>query len=142
MFTFDRFTFELANIRQYYLDMERANGSPETEWRQLYQFRELYGLQNITAQSLHQLSEDFKKFASEGFHIYYDMNRVDYTDVDVNYPCSHSCKFEHICAMQNVDRDGFEVCVAFYSGGNANSSSIYRAFVLMLIVGVSKVLLL
>lgn len=63
---------------------------------------------------LQVLLEDFKTFASEKFHLYYDMNAVSISG-DANLdrpPCSCSCKSNHICSMEFIDLDGYEECIA------------------------------
>ncbi len=106
--------FRLTEVEQFYLNLDEANQQEDANWRRLYSFRSLYGVENVSAQELHDLAEDFKEYASEKFHDYYKMNSVAAREPS-NVPCSCRCKFEHICAIQNVEYEDFDECMETFT---------------------------
>jgi hypothetical protein len=49
----------VLDYRQFYLDLSAANMRNATEWQSEYNFTEYYGLNEVSANELHNLVESF-----------------------------------------------------------------------------------
>ena len=108
-YMYSRSDYSLMDYEQYYLPLTKANTNTSTDWSRLYTFKQVYGSNSLHADQLQEAVELFKPYASQYFHKYYDYK---YVGMRENYvPCDCQCKFDEICAMENVDRDSFEECV-------------------------------
>ena len=87
-----------------------AEGNPDDLWSEEYDFTTEYGLDNVTAESLEELTEAVRSNSSV-FATYYGFNSVKY-DTDAQ-ACEDdgACKTYHMCAMSELDYDSFEDCV-------------------------------
>ena len=81
------------------------------KWYQSYRFTSIYQVSDIQPATLHSLLEEFKEFANEKFHHYYEAVYTDTTNVDGYMPCGCDCKTSHLCAIEHVDYDAYEQCI-------------------------------
>ncbi|XP_013419571.1 acid sphingomyelinase-like phosphodiesterase 3b, partial [Lingula anatina] len=107
---YDRLTFQLKDIWQYYLELPDANDKSKAQWKLEYKFSEAYGVHEITSASLAQLVSDLEK-KTDVFMKYFRYNIVSAKGESVPTSCDTNCQRLYICSIKEVDDDRHSKCV-------------------------------
>ncbi len=102
---FDRDTWDLLDVHEYFLDLLTANRKGEAEWALGYSFQEAYGLGPTTA-GLNALLQKMKRNQSL-FQEYYERK----SGGSAATPCDASCKTLELCMIEFLDRQKFLQCI-------------------------------
>ena len=97
----------LRDWEQFYLDLSKVDEEDVPIWEKQYNASESYNLNDLSADSMHELVQSFEVDESETFNRYYVHNSVDYD----NSKCTGMCKQAHLCAIKQVDRDSYTTCL-------------------------------
>ena len=101
----------ISDIDQYYLSLPDANDLGTAVWEKLYSYTDAYGIDDVTASSLHELMTWFNSTAGEeDFQQYFDHNSVGVDHFSVTPDCDCDCKRLHLCSMRYVNYDEFNAC--------------------------------
>ncbi|XP_055846321.1 uncharacterized protein LOC129912198 isoform X2 [Episyrphus balteatus] len=107
LYKFDTDSGQVLDYTQYYLDLALANTLGEPNWIPEYNLTHYYGLNDISAISLHNFVDRFTSNDGSWFPKYYRANTVRYqTD-----PCEGICMLNHYCAITRVDYKEFRQCL-------------------------------
>ncbi|XP_077995416.1 acid sphingomyelinase-like phosphodiesterase 3b isoform X2 [Glandiceps talaboti] len=115
LFEFDRNTWEILDIKQYYLDLATTGDLTTSSWELEYSAKSAYAIPDVTTPSLQQLVDSFRDQSSTTFDKYYLYNSVSYD----KSKCDAQCKVEQLCAVTEVDFDEYASCLADGLTGNA-----------------------
>ncbi|XP_013408235.1 acid sphingomyelinase-like phosphodiesterase 3a [Lingula anatina] len=107
---YDRLTFQLTDIWQYYLELPDANSKSKAQWKLEYKFSEAYGVHEISSTSLAQLVSNLEK-KTDVFMKYFRYNIVSAKGESVPTSCDTNCQRLYICSIKEVDVDGYNKCV-------------------------------
>ncbi|XP_070571497.1 acid sphingomyelinase-like phosphodiesterase 3b [Ptychodera flava] len=129
---FDRDTWEILDIKQYYLNLSKTESSSEPEWILEYSAAEEYNIPDVTTESLQKLVDSFGDKESDNFQKYYLYNSVSYDQGK----CDDQCKTEQICAITKVDFEDYSTCLAegAVDGVNplvASAFFVFNAFLIL-----------
>jgi sphingomyelin phosphodiesterase acid-like 3 len=107
--TFDRGSSALMDYMQYSLDLEAANKEGGADdWARLYSFTEVYGVEDMSPQSVQKVYKNLGS-SSSSFQKYYDFNTVN---VKQGKPaCDCKCKSQYLCSIGKVDAQDFADCI-------------------------------
>ncbi|XP_013417120.1 acid sphingomyelinase-like phosphodiesterase 3b isoform X2 [Lingula anatina] len=108
LFKYNRDTSLPTDIWQHYLNLTQTNMTNTANWQLEYKASEMYGIRDLSPQSLNQLVLKFKRQNSEEFRKYYQYNTAS---IQPGETCGELCKKVHICSITNIDYDDFEKCV-------------------------------
>nr|XP_006821102.1 PREDICTED: acid sphingomyelinase-like phosphodiesterase 3b-like [Saccoglossus kowalevskii] len=61
LFEYDRDTWQILDIKQYYQDLSETGASNDPIWKLEYSAKEVYGIPDVTTSSLQQLTESFQR---------------------------------------------------------------------------------
>lgn len=112
----------LTDYDQYYLDLKKANEGTVV-WSKEYTFTLSYEVaKNVSAEALHAVLNNFRKFANDDFHNYFERNSVQINKAEdkplgIKYACSLRCKWVHLCTIQHVDLDPYNLCLDDITSG-------------------------
>ncbi|XP_055910326.1 uncharacterized protein LOC129944716 [Eupeodes corollae] len=107
LYKFDTDSGQVLDYTQYFLDLSLANTLGEPNWQPEYNLTHYYGLNDISAISLHNFVDRFTSNDGSWFPKYYRANTVRYqTD-----PCEGICMLNHYCAITRVDYKEFRQCL-------------------------------
>ena len=95
------------DLRQYFTNLTEANILGAPHWKLEYQATSVFGVPDVTTQSLHRLAESFKENDSANFKKYYKFNSVSLDEI-----CDDKCKMGQICAITKVDFDQLKACLS------------------------------
>ena len=79
---------------------------------------------------MHNLLERMKEYGSSEFNVYYDHVYVD-TVAEGFLPCDANCKAAHLCGIQHVNYDHFDVC--YYDNVDVDSASALASSMVVLL---------
>ncbi|CAH1129145.1 unnamed protein product [Ceutorhynchus assimilis] len=126
IYKFDKYSGQVFDYTQYYLDLSTANSNGKADWVVEYNFSTYYGINDITPLNLHTLADKFTQetAADNGvFNKYYRANSVRiHTKATTN--CDDTCAHTHYCAITRVDYDEHEQCLKIAVGALSSSSSL------------------
>ncbi|XP_077288095.1 acid sphingomyelinase-like phosphodiesterase 3b [Arctopsyche grandis] len=126
LYKFDSDRGQVLDYTQYYLDIGNANRVGEAEWLPEYNLTNYYGLQDISATSLHNLVDRFtqdRPSANYIFSKYFRANSVRMHDSPNDAQCESACSHAHYCAITRVDYSEFKKCVDTAASALASSKS-------------------
>ncbi|XP_072022827.1 acid sphingomyelinase-like phosphodiesterase 3b [Amphiura filiformis] len=107
LFKYNKNDGTLLDWEQFYLDLSKVVEEDAPVWESQYQASESYNLDDLSPTSMHKLVESFQADDSPTFDRYYLHNSVNY---DAS-KCSGECKEAQLCAITEVDRDGYTMCL-------------------------------
>ena len=107
LYSYNRYSGELVDYTQYYLNLPDANQKGTATWVSEYSMSKDYGLKNLNLASMNSLVESFKAKDSKNFEKYFKFNAVSSN----NETCDAVCKKLHICAITDVDLASYNKCV-------------------------------
>ncbi|KAK6185874.1 hypothetical protein SNE40_008015 [Patella caerulea] len=112
LISYDRTTGQPINILTYYINLPESNANNKTDWKLEYNFTHAYGIDDVTAPSIHKLTERMVKDRSL-VDMYYK-----YKDVSVtNSPaCDDNCRNSILCGFSKSKMDEFNSCKDSYTG--------------------------
>ena len=141
---FNEDTYEVLDVEQWSLDLNKhGDDTIETlKWEKIYSYRSTYDIDYVNAEELHLLAEDFKEYASEKFHVYYELTHVQ-TEHESNGPCDNDCKVAHICSIEEVYFEDYDRCLEELDiSGTAqfNSAGLLLTVLLGSLLGLMRIL--
>jgi len=108
-FTYNRSTGSLVDMDQYYLNLTETMITDDPNWQLEYTFSETYGVNNISAVSLHKIASSMNEFSSPILMDYYVHVSAGYMS-DFS-ECDNQCKRSLYCSVVAVDYSGYYVCM-------------------------------
>ncbi|XP_041371161.1 acid sphingomyelinase-like phosphodiesterase 3b isoform X4 [Gigantopelta aegis] len=113
--TYDRTTGKHLNIIQYYMDLDASNSRNATNWTVGYDAQRVYGISDITAKSLHGLTDKLKKTSSL-MDSYVKFRWVLAKPEDRVKGCNKACRESFFCGFKHHDMSSFNKCKEKYVG--------------------------
>ena len=98
------------DIEQYYLDLKKANTNISTTWNLEYRATETYGLSDISAASLVELSKRMKAPGSREFQRFWKYHRVSLPQ-ELQKECDLECQASFTCGITELSKEAFDQCV-------------------------------
>ncbi|KAK6633579.1 hypothetical protein RUM44_004186 [Polyplax serrata] len=123
LYKFNTNTGKVLDYMQIYLDLKSTHVRGAPTWEVEYNFTQYYGLNDITAVSLHDLVESFRTEDSELFVKYFRANSVRYFPSPREGKCFSNCLHNHFCAITRLDYQDFERCVETTASALASAVS-------------------
>lgn len=90
----------------YVMDVAEANESDKPEWKLEYRAKQHYGLESLSPQQWHDLSEKFRKDDALFQDYYRFMHKLPKVT-----ECTGECKLKEICSIQSVTTNGLHDCM-------------------------------
>ncbi|EEB18824.1 conserved hypothetical protein [Pediculus humanus corporis] len=142
LYKFNTNTGKVLDYMQIYLDLKATHARGTPNWEVEYNFTHYYGLNEISAISLHDLVESFRTEDSELFIKYFRANSVRYLPSPKEGKCFSNCLHNHFCAITRLDYQDFERCVETTASAlasavsflNFNSNRLIQTFITTLLV--------
>ncbi|ENN77739.1 hypothetical protein YQE_05809, partial [Dendroctonus ponderosae] len=124
IYKFDKYSGEVFDYTQYYLDLSTANNNGKADWVVEYNFSTYYGINDITPLNLHTLADKFTQETSTEnsvFNKYYKANSVRiHSRSSAN--CDDVCIHTHYCAITRIDYDEHKECLKVDASALSSSS--------------------
>ncbi|KAH1015763.1 hypothetical protein HUJ04_007098 [Dendroctonus ponderosae] len=79
IYKFDKYSGEVFDYTQYYLDLSTANNNGKADWVVEYNFSTYYGINDITPLNLHTLADKFTQETSTENSVFNKLGEVDIT---------------------------------------------------------------
>ncbi|NXH18962.1 ASM3A phosphodiesterase, partial [Bucco capensis] len=108
LYQYDVLDYSLLDLWQFYLDLRDANKRNESNWKLEYILTKAYGIEDLKAESLHQLAKQLAVPHSSLFELYYSHFIVSY---DPSLVCEEGCKTCQLCAIQYLDHSSYTDCL-------------------------------
>ena len=107
------FYYEIQDYTQYYLDIRQANGDGYAIWDVEYRFTDTYNVTDISVESMEEVAVNLgkDKLLLQKYAIY---NSVSYSFET----CGEKCQRNHLCAINYLDIERYENCVALPASGD------------------------
>lgn len=98
----------VVNIRQFYLNLTKANaGGPTAAWIEAYDAKDYFGLDDMTPSSLKRLVD--RMWTDDAlFAKYYSINGLFF---DPNEKWTEDYRIVHCCAIEELDYSNYTACV-------------------------------
>ncbi|XP_064596445.1 acid sphingomyelinase-like phosphodiesterase 3b [Liolophura sinensis] len=108
--SYDRSNGRHLDIKQYYLDLEKANRDRHAQWQLLYKATEIYDIPDVTAGSLSKARKRMLHSSKKHVQDYYE--RITLMADDSK--CDAKCRYSIYCGMRYFDIPGFNKCLQKY----------------------------
>lgn len=104
---YSRKTFDIMDVITFYADLEESNAADKMLWRKEYSMSEEYGLKNITAQGLFNLSQQMWK----DDNVWAKFVKFYPSMTSSHEHCQGDCRALQVCASQQITMDYYSPCV-------------------------------
>ena len=131
--TYDRLTGKHLNIIQYYIDLDYSNRHNATNWTVEYEATRVYGIPDITANSLHGLADKLEKSPSL-MDTYLKFRWVMAKPDDRVKGCAKECRESFFCGFKHHDMASFNKCKDAYVGSAVRVGETYFFVIITSIV--------
>ncbi|XP_015119788.1 sphingomyelin phosphodiesterase isoform X2 [Diachasma alloeum] len=103
-------TYQVENADTWFYNLTEANLTPNQRprWHKMYSFKEEYGLDNLSKESLHSLITDMAK-GGRSLEIYHK-NFYKHAAPQLDKNCDRKCMQHHVCAIVTSSSDDKSEC--------------------------------
>jgi hypothetical protein len=93
----------------YKFDLDKANKFDIEEWTKIYDYRNTYGLENLSPSSFLKHSEKIFQY-EETAKLYRNQKEIEGPAVNITEPCDQNCRQTLYCETTANDYDEWQYC--------------------------------
>lgn len=108
-YQYDRATFEILDLTQYYVDLDKANAEQKITWEREYSAKEYFGMESLKPEAWEQLHQQFLSNDTA----FQRFSRINYVQYDL-LPCGKACKATMLCGCFAVTTAKHKACMASF----------------------------
>lgn len=130
---YDRTTGINTDIKQYYLDLTKANKDGVADWELEYTFSSVYGTKSLTGHTIESVVNEMKQSRNgQKLNKFWKHFTVSPPD-DLLEPCTDDCRLSILCGFTKYDMSSFDSCKTDLVSGSSSMFIPMSGFVSVVI---------